>query len=187
MIDRAEAEVLVAGRLTAARLAHSRRVAVEAAELARLHGAAPAAAELAGMLHDYCRELPDAEILAAAAHYGIPVGPTEARRPVGLLHAPVAAAELAEAGLDAEVAGAIARHTVGGEGMSILEKCVYLADFCEPGREFSGREEIRALARASLDGAVAAAARLSLLSLIGRRRGVVPAALSLYNEYHAGQ
>ena len=187
MIDRVEAEALVAGRLSPARLAHSRSVAAEAAELARLYGAAPAAAELAGLLHDYCRELPAAEILAVAARYGILVGLTEARRPVGLLHGPVAAAELAEAGLDAEVAGAIALHTVGGEGMTILEKCLYLADFCEPGRGFPGLEEVRALSRASLDEAVAAAARLSLLDLIGRRSGVVPAALSLYNEYYAGQ
>lgn len=187
MIDRVEAEALVASRLSPARLAHSRRVAAEAAELARLHGAAPAAAELAGLLHDSCRELPAVEILAAAARYGIPVGLAEARRPVGLLHGPVAAAELAEAGLDAEVASAIARHTVGGEGMTILEKCVYVADFCEPGRGFPGLEEVRALSRASLDEAVAEAARLSLLDLIGRRRGVVPAALSLYNECYAGQ
>jgi predicted HD superfamily hydrolase involved in NAD metabolism len=187
VIDRAQAEALAAGRLSPARLAHSRRVAAEAAELARLYGAAPDAAEVAGLLHDSCRELPAAEILAAAERYGIPVGPAEARRPVGLLHGPVAAAELVEAGLDAEIAGAIGRHTVGGPDMSLLEKCLYVADFCEPGREFPGLEEVRALARASLDEAVAEAARLSLLDLIGRRRGVVPAALSLYNEHYAGQ
>lgn len=187
MIDRAQADALVAGRLSPARLEHSRRVAAEAAELARLYGAAPAAAELAGLLHDYCRELPAAEILAAAARHGIPVGASEARRPVGLLHGPVAAAELADDGLDPEVVGAIARHTVGGEGMTILEKCLYLADFCEPGREFPGLEEVRRLSRVSLDEAVAAAARQSLLDLIGRRRGVVPAALSLYNEHYAGR
>ena len=149
MIERAEAEALVAGRLSPARMAHSRRVAAEAVELARIHGADPAAAEVAGLLHDYCRELPAAEILAAAGRYGIPVGLVEARRPVGLLHGPVAAAELSEAGLDTEVAGAIALHTVGGEGMTILEKCLYLADFCEPGRGFPGLEDVRALASAS--------------------------------------
>ena len=38
----------------------------------------------------------------------------------------------------------------------------------------------------SLDAAVAAAARISLLDLIGRGRGVVANALALYNENHAG-
>ena len=45
---------------------------------------------------------------------------------------------------------------------------------------------MRALAETSLDAAVGAAARLSLLDIIGRGRGVVPGALALYNETHAG-
>ena len=174
MIDRDAADYLVASRLGAARLEHSRRVAGEAAELV-------------GLLHDYAREEPAAELLAEAARLEIPVGPVEARRPVGLLHAPVGGAQLLERGLvDAELAGAIALHTVGGAGMTPLEKCLYLADFCEPGRGFEGLEEVRALARTSLAEAVAAAARVSLLDLIGRGRGVVPGALALYNEGHAG-
>jgi predicted HD superfamily hydrolase involved in NAD metabolism len=185
VIDRVQAELLIARRLSEKRRRHSQRVAAAAAELARRFGAAPAAAELAGLLHDYCRDLTDAETLAAAGRYGLPVGPVEARRPRNILHGPVAAAELAAAGLDADIAGAIARHTTGGPGMTVLEKCVYLADFCEPGRAFPGLDEVRALAGASLDAAVAAAARISLLDLIGRGRGVVPDALALYNETHA--
>lgn len=186
MIDRAQAELLIAGRLSEKRREHSRRVAAAAAELARRFGAAPGAAEIGGLLHDYCRELTDAETLAAAVRYGLAVGPVEARRPRKILHGPVAAHELAAAGLDADIAGAIARHTTGGPGMTVLEKCLYLADFCEPGREFPGLDDVRALASTSLDKAVAAAARVSLLDLIGRGRGVVPGALALYNETHAG-
>ena len=187
MIDRDAADYLVASRLGAARLEHSRRVAGEAAELARRFAVDPVKAELVGLLHDYAREEPAAELLAEAARLEIPVGPIEARRPVGLLHAPVGAAQLLERGLvDGELAGAIALHTVGGAGMTPLEKCLYLADFCEPGRGFEGLEEVRALARTSLAEAVAAAARVSLLDLIGRGRGVVPGALALYNEGHAG-
>jgi predicted HD superfamily hydrolase involved in NAD metabolism len=153
--------------------------------LAERFGASIEKAELAGLLHDYCRELSDEETLAAAARYGIPVSPVEARRPKKILHGPVAAAELAELGLDAEVAAAIRLHTVGAAGMSVLEKCVYLADYLEPGREFAGVDEVRRLAAVSLDRALGAAARLSLLDIIGRSRGVVPDALALYNETHA--
>jgi hypothetical protein len=39
----------------------------------------------------------------------------------------------------------------------------------------------------SLDAAVGAAVRLSLLDIIRRGRGVVPEALALYNEIHAGR
>jgi predicted HD superfamily hydrolase involved in NAD metabolism len=184
VIDRAQAERLIAGRLSEKRREHSQRVAAEAADLALRFGAPPETAVIAGLLHDYCRELTDAETLAAAARYGLEVGPVEARRPKRILHGPVAAAELSAIGLSADICGAIARHTTGAAGMSVLEKCLYLADFCEPGREFAGLDEVRALARTSLDAAVAAAARITLLDLIGRRRGVVPDALALYNETH---
>jgi predicted HD superfamily hydrolase involved in NAD metabolism len=186
MIDRATAETMIAARLSAARLEHSHRVAAEAAELARRFGGGPVAAEIAGILHDYCRELEPGDMLAAARRHGLAVSPLERSRPVGLLHARVAAAELLEVGLvDTDTAGAIACHTVGGAGMTCLEKCVYLADFCEPGRDSPDIDAVRVVALTSLDGAVAAAARLSLLHLIERRRGVVPEALALYNELHA--
>lgn len=185
-IDRAEAEALIAARLSPRRRDHAHRVAAEAVVLARRFGAPEHKAELAGLLHDLCRELPDDQTLALAARYGIPVGPVEARRPRKILHGPVAAAELAERGLDPEVARAIALHTVGDAGMTVLEQCVYLADYCEPSRRFPGVDDVRALARTSLAAAVGAAARLSLLDIIGKGRGVVPGALALYNETHAG-
>lgn len=186
-IDRAAAEALIEGRLSPRRRDHAHRVAAEAVLLAERFGAPRDKAEIAGLLHDYCRELPDDETLAAAARHGIPVGPVEARRPKKILHGPVAAAELLELGLDPEIAAAIRLHTVGDAGMSVLEKCVYLADYLEPGRDFPGIEEVRDLAQTSLDAAAGAAARLSLLDIIRRGRGVVPGALALYNETHAGQ
>ena len=185
MIDRGEAERLLAVRLSPKRLAHTHRVAGEAVSLARRFGASEHDAELAGLLHDFCRELSAEEILTAARRHGIAVGPVEARRPVGLLHGAVAAAELSGR-VSPAVAQAIARHTVGSAGMTDLDRIIYLADFCEPDRDFPGVDEVRALARDSLAAAVAAANRLSLLDLITLGRGVVPAALALYNESHAG-
>jgi len=184
-VDRAQAEALIAERLSPRRRDHAHRVAAEAVVLARRFGAPVEQAELAGLLHDLCRELPDAETLAAAGRYGIPVGPVEARRPKKILHGPVAAAELEERGVDPAVCRAIALHTVGDAGMTVLEKCVYLADYCEPSRHFPGVDEVRALAETSLDAAVGAAVRLSLLDIVGKGRGVVPGAVALYNETHA--
>jgi predicted HD superfamily hydrolase involved in NAD metabolism len=184
-IDRAAAEELIAARLSPRRCEHAHRVAAEAVTLAQRFGAPAEKAELAGLLHDYCRELSDEDILAAAARYGIPVSPVEARRPKKILHGPVAAAELADLGVDPEVTAAIRLHTIGAAGMSVLEKCVYLADYLEPGRDFPGVDQVRELAATSLDRALGAAARLGLLDIIGRGRGVVPGALALYNETHA--
>ena len=186
MIAREEAERLIEARLSQKRRAHAHRVAAEAVLLARRFGASEEDAELAGLLHDCCRELSDEATLAAAVRHGIAFGAVEARRPRHILHGPVAAAELAGR-VPPAVAQAIARHTVGAAGMTVLDKCVYLADFMEPGRDFAGVEEVRVLARTSLDDAVAAASRITLLELIGCGRGVVPAALEMYNESHAGR
>ena len=182
-IGPAEAQARAADRLGPRRLEHSRRVADLAAHYAAIHGAPPDAARVAGWLHDLCRDLTDDEALAAAARRGVPVGPLERGRPSGLLHAPLAAAELRAEGLDERIARAIETHTVGAAGMDTLAKCLYVADFCEPGRDFAGLEEVRRLAEITLDDAVAAAARLTLLEVIEKRRGVHPAALDLYNEH----
>ena len=184
-IGRDVAETLIASRLSERRREHCHRVAAQAVVLATRYGAPPEAAEIAGLLHDYCRELSDDETLAAAARHGLAVSPVEARRPRKILHGPVAAAELADLGLEHEITSAIALHTVGAAGMTTLEKCLYLADYLEPGRDFPGVDDVRALAERSLDAAVGAAARLSLLDIIARGRGVVPGALALYNETHA--
>ncbi len=183
----AEAQARAAARLGRRRLEHSRRVAELCAHYAGLYGAAPDEALVVGWLHDVWRDASAAEVLEAARRYGVPVGPLERAHPVGLLHAPVAAAELRAAGLAERLARAVELHTVGAAGMDVLAKCLYLADFCEPERAFDGLDDVRRLGEASLEAAVAAAARLTLLDVILRERGVHPGALDLYNEYYAGR
>ncbi|MEE4275548.1 MAG: bis(5'-nucleosyl)-tetraphosphatase (symmetrical) YqeK [Thermoleophilia bacterium] len=181
MIGVAEAEARLAG-MSQKRAAHARRVAGLCADLAGRYGADVGSARLAGLLHDSCREWTPEALLAAAARHGIAVGPLERAQPVALLHGPVAAAELAAEGLDDDAARAIALHTVGGAGMTTLEKCLYLADFSEPGRVFPGVDEVRRLAETSLDGAVAEAARMSLASVLRKGRGIALGGVELYNE-----
>ena len=115
-IGPAEAQARAAGRLGRRRLEHSSRVAELAAHYAGLNGASRDEARVVGWLHDICRDLSEEEILRAAEWLGVPVGPLERGHPVGLLHAPVAAAELRAAGLDERLARAIEVHTVGGRG-----------------------------------------------------------------------
>ena len=71
--------------------------------------------------------------------------------------------------------------------MTVLEKCVYLADYCEPGRRLPRRRtRCASWRRRRWTRPSARRLRLSLLDIIGRGRGVVPGALALYNETHAG-
>jgi predicted HD superfamily hydrolase involved in NAD metabolism len=177
-----DAERMVRQRVGRRLYEHCRGVAATCAELAGLWGAPVVEAEVAGWLHDYCKEWTAEELLSRAEELGLSVDPVERLRPVQLLHAGVAAAELAALGVPASVCAAIRRHTVGGSGMSVLERCLYVADAVEPGRRYDGVEEARQLSRRSLDDAVAWCARRTLMRLVERGRPIHPATVALYNE-----
>jgi predicted HD superfamily hydrolase involved in NAD metabolism len=184
VIEIAQAERLIEQAVSARLLAHSRRVAEAAADLARRWSGDPNDAYLAGLLHDLCRAWSAEELLRAAQHSSLTVGEVERRYPVELLHGPVAAAELAGEGLSASAQTAIALHTVGGPGMDVVARCVYVADFCEPGRRFAGAAVVRSVAARSLDEAVATTVRMTLQHLLDRHRVLAPATVALYNECH---
>ncbi|MBC7326261.1 MAG: HD domain-containing protein, partial [Moorella sp. (in: Bacteria)] len=61
---------LLAARLPAGRYRHSLGVADTAVELAAKNGVDPEQARLAGLLHDYARDLPPAELLDLAGTAG---------------------------------------------------------------------------------------------------------------------
>ena len=63
-----------------------------------------------------------------------------------LLHGPAAAAMLRRDGVkDESVLRAVTYHTVGHPDLDLLGRCLYLADFLEPGRKFAAdwRAELR--------------------------------------------
>lgn len=185
MIGEDEARRLLADRRLSPDLeAHCLGVAATARELAARWGADPRAATVAGLLHDYCRELGRQEVLDAARKHGLEVGALEADYPVQLLHGPLAARVLALArpAIDAEALDAIARHTVGGPGMSPLARCLLLADSIEPGRTYAGVDEARSAASRSLDEALRLVVRRDVTRLEKRGREVHPAMRALCKE-----
>ncbi|MDK2856197.1 MAG: hypothetical protein PWQ86_1410 [Bacillota bacterium] len=145
----------LAERLSPERLKHSLGVAEAGVRLARRWGANEEQARLAGLLHDCAKGLSPDELLQWALAFGI-VGNDIERACPDLLHGPVGALiAWKEYGvMDAAVLSAIRLHTLGGEGMNLLERIIYLADYIEPGRAFPGVEELRALAEQDLDRAL---------------------------------
>ena len=138
------AEQVLAERLGEESLEHSRRVAETAGRLADTYGADVASARLAGLLHDWDRELTEDELREAAASACMDVTDVDLARPY-LLHARTAALALEEAfpGLARDVLDAVARHTMGASEMSDLDKVVFIADMIEPGRTYKGVDKLR--------------------------------------------
>jgi predicted HD superfamily hydrolase involved in NAD metabolism len=137
----------VRARLRANTAAHCERTAATARELAARFGVDEHAAELAGLLHDWSREEPDAALLAYADSHVLSVLDEERAHPY-LLHARVAAEQLREdfGGIGLDVLSAVAAHTVGVVPMSPLDKVVYIADAIEPERTYPGVERLREMA-----------------------------------------
>jgi len=138
------------------RLRHTLGVRDEAVHLAALHGARLQAASVAAMLHDIAKPLPLETMQQLAQKYALNL-PEEILQDGNLLHGPVAAA-IAQHELnilDVEILSAIACHTTGKTGMTVLDMCVFLADAIESGRKpYPGLEEMRALSKTDLSGAV---------------------------------
>ncbi|HHT27617.1 MAG TPA: HD domain-containing protein [Firmicutes bacterium] len=162
----------VATELTPARLDHTKRVVEQARLLALRHLGDAAEAEIAAVLHDCARDLPPEAQLKHAASFGIVVAEIERANPA-VLHAWIGA-ELAkrEYGITSEpVLNAIRWHTTGHPGMTVLEKVIFLADYTELGRRFSGVEQVRDTALENLDDAMLLALSQTIAYVV--KRGLI--------------
>lgn len=139
------------------RFEHTLGVEFTAAALAMRYGGSVTDAQVAGILHDCAKCLPDEKRLKICEKHGIQVSDVERRNPF-LLHAKVGAylaEEKYEIRNKPEILDAILYHTTGREGMSLLEKIIFVADYIEPGRRHAPNlQEVRRLAFEDLDAAV---------------------------------
>ncbi|MCG0277581.1 MAG: bis(5'-nucleosyl)-tetraphosphatase (symmetrical) YqeK [Thermanaeromonas sp.] len=173
---------LLARKLSPLRYRHSRGVASYAAQLALKYNIEVNKARLAGLLHDYARDLPEGELLTLAEEAGLISCEVERKLPL-LLHGPVGA-YLVQKDLnvnDGEILQAISRHTVGAPDMTLLDKIIYLADALEPGRVYPGVDVLRRLAEEDLDKALLKALESSISYVLARGQLLHPATVEARN------
>lgn len=164
------------------RYIHSINVAFTAEKLAKLYGADPQKAYLAGLVHDCTREA-DIELqktMLSSLNIQVDELTFQVKE---LLHAYTAEYIIRNHFKldDEEVISAVRFHTTGKENMTILEKAVFLADVVEPGRSFPGVEYIRQLSMNNMNEAVFAALDSSIKFLIGKRSLIHPNTLLARN------
>lgn len=156
MLSIDEIKLYLERNLSEKRYVHSLGVAVEAQRLAEKYGVAPDRAYLAGLVHDCAKEVPPekmADILKNEYH--IYVDAFSCMTPK-ILHGPLGAAVAQRVfGIyDPEILDAVRYHTTGKSGMTMLTKIIYIADYIEPNRKFSGVNELRYLAYKDIDEAI---------------------------------
>ena len=138
------------------RFYHTMGVMYTAASLAMCHGADLERAQVAGLLHDCAKCIPNDKKLKLCKLYKIPVSEVERKSPQ-LLHARLGSfiAETKYDIKDPEILSAINCHTTGKPEMTLLEKIIFVADYIEPMRNKAfNLEQIRSLAFQDLDLAV---------------------------------
>lgn len=155
---------LLRKRLPEKKVSHSVFVAEYLSSFAPKLGLDHNAAVTAGLLHDLCRALDDAEMLKKAREYHLNIGDLQLERPV-LLHGPVAAEELRNEHMveNEDVYEAVYWHTTGRPGLGRLGQALYLADFAEPTRAYPEAAQVRDLLRKqSFEAAMLFAAQAKL-------------------------
>jgi len=165
------------------RYEHTLRVAETAMLLAERYGADQKKAEMAGLLHDIAKCFSEETLYQTiSSHSEIPN--VFLKYHSSVWHAPVGAVYVREQlGLsDLDIYNAISYHTTGREGMSLLEKIIFLADYIEPGRHHPGVASVRKLANENLDQAVSLALINTINYLIACYSLVFPDTIAAYND-----
>lgn len=132
------------------RVNHTLRVEQMAADLAVQYELDREKAAMAGLMHDLAKYYKPQKLLEMAWANGLEVDEVMEANP-HLLHAEVSAIVARDIFSldDEEVLQAIANHTLGRPGMSLLSCIVFLADSLEPGR--GDTLELQALRKTSLE------------------------------------
>jgi predicted HD superfamily hydrolase involved in NAD metabolism len=182
-----EARQILEGRLSEFRLLHSISVSETAMQIARAYGYDIARARIAGLVHDWDKNLSDEELFGRVEEFGI-VLPEDSEDMGALLHALTGADSLRRRypAMPEDIVQAVRRHTSGAVDMSELDIIVYVADMIEPLRTKGHLKTIRQqVGHVSLDELFAHAFALTMEHLIERRRFIHPDSIAVWNRYVA--
>ena len=83
---------------------------------------------------------------------------------------------------DELILNAIRYHTIGRIQMTIIDKIVYIADAIEDGRDYPGVDEIRNLAKTSLEKAILLELDIKIKHLIDKESLIHPNTIELRNS-----
>lgn len=167
-------EQVVISLLKPNRVAHVLGCRDTAVALAKHWGANAEDAARAGILHDITKAIDGPLQLTLCGAYGKVLSDFSRKYPK-TLHA-LTGSMVAERifGENEAVVSAIECHTTGKADMNLLEKIIYVADYMEPCRNFSGVEKLRELAYTDMDAALKLGLEMTLEHLANQGAEVSP-------------
>ena len=173
---------IVKDRLSDYRFHHSVCVSESAKALARRYGADENKAELAGILHDICKEdsLDDQLDIINRAGYSM----TELELNNKNCYHQLSSSAYAKVVLgidDDEILNSIRYHTTGRANMSLMEEIIYLADFISADRKYKDIDIVRQEAEKGKKYGMLYATKHTIKSVIDREIPLHPDTLDTYN------
>lgn len=165
------------------RFQHVLRVEETAVKLAEQYGVDVEKASIAGLCHDYAKQRPDEDFIAEIKKKGL--NPLLLDYGNAIWHG-VVGAELIkdELGIwDEDILNAVRHHTTGAPVMTKLEQVIYMADYIEPGRDFTGVKKARVITAANLQAGVAYQTKYTLAYLIENGKPVYSKTIDTYNAW----
>jgi len=171
--------------LTEFRLLHSFSVAETAADMARKYAIDVKKAQIAGLLHDWDKDLSNEELLERAIKFDIEL--VEGIEDMAaLLHALTGAVAVKREfpQLEDDIIQAIARHTAGAPDMTDLDMIIYVADMIEPLRSQGNLMPLRVIVgKVPLEALFLKSFEMSIEHLLRRHRFIHPDSLEVWNTY----
>ena len=169
------------------RFKHIMGVVETCESLARRYGVDERKARLAGLLHDWDKDLDDEGARARVRELGMEdtVDPFVVEYMPRVLHSFTAAVALGRdfPQIPADVLQAIDRHTVGATDMEPLDMVLYIADALEPNRQFGRIDELREAAKkASLEDLYFKTYEYWVLLLLERGKTLHPDTIRIWNS-----
>lgn len=174
---------LIKTRMGQRRYIHSINVADAAVRLAEKYGADIDKAEVAGILHDCCKEISKDEMLQIMTSGGIILDAVE-KNSSKLWH-PIAGSVFVRDTLgidDVDIINAVRYHTTGRAGMSVIEKIIFVADFIGAERDYDGVDIMRRKAFESLESAMLFGLQFTISDLAKRKMTIHSNAVHCYND-----
>lgn len=181
--SRAELIEKLKAKLSPHRFQHVLGVEQAALELAERYGANPVQASIAGLCHDYAKEIGDDDYrkVIMTQQFDLDllnwnnnvwhgyVGPYFIETELGL-HDPA-------------ILQAVHSHTMGRPKMSTLEQIIFVADYIEPGRDFPEVVRAREVAKSDLSDAVMLEVTNTIDYLVTRKIPIYPDLILTFNDW----
>lgn len=170
-------------RLTPKRYNHSLCVADEAVRLAKIYGGDVNKAYIAGLLHDITKNATREEHLHIFKEFDIMLNDIELNAEK-LWHAISGAAYVKHILKidDEEIVTAIRYHTTARNGMSELEKLLYIADFTSADRDYDDIDIMRQKVEISMEAALDYALSYTIKDLVLQNKPLHIDTVNAYNE-----